>query len=182
MAAFTAAAVKPISRSQRNGGFGADSGPSRGGPCKGAIHPWRISVGTKISLLCFSARPPDPRRGERHKARAGGCQQVSSAHDDLPCLGVAVALTQAPPLADSPDHGAKYLLIQAGLRYVLLVALDSDYSGCLCGRRGRVGLLHLAPARPKNRQQTDARERLTDPLLLFGDLVQCRHSFTVETE
>ena len=39
MAAFTAAAVKPISRSQRNGGFGADSGPSRGGPCKGAIHP-----------------------------------------------------------------------------------------------------------------------------------------------
>jgi hypothetical protein len=39
VAAFTAAAVKPISRSQRNGGFGADSGPSRGGPCKGAIHP-----------------------------------------------------------------------------------------------------------------------------------------------
>jgi hypothetical protein len=28
----------------------------------------------------------------------------------------------------------------------------------------------------------DARERLADPLLLFGDLVQCRHSFTVETE
>jgi hypothetical protein len=28
----------------------------------------------------------------------------------------------------------------------------------------------------------DARERFADPLLLFGDLVQCRHSFTVETE
>jgi hypothetical protein len=28
-------------------------------------------------------RPPDPRCGECGKARAGGCQQVSSAHDDF---------------------------------------------------------------------------------------------------
>ena len=34
MAAFTAAAVKPISRSQRNGGFGADSGPSEAAPVR----------------------------------------------------------------------------------------------------------------------------------------------------
>src|SRR5207244_1121678 len=28
-------------------------------------------------------RPPDPRRGERRETRAGGCQQVSSAHASL---------------------------------------------------------------------------------------------------
>ena len=33
-------AVKPISRSQWNDGFGADSGPSRGDACRRALRPW----------------------------------------------------------------------------------------------------------------------------------------------
>ena len=41
-------------------------------------------------------RPPDPRCDKRSKARGNGCQQVSSAHYNLPCLGVAV--TQAPAI------------------------------------------------------------------------------------
>jgi hypothetical protein len=32
-------AVKAISRSQWNDGFGADSGPDRGGQCRGAVRP-----------------------------------------------------------------------------------------------------------------------------------------------
>jgi hypothetical protein len=32
-------AVKPISRSPWNGGFGAESGPSQGGPCRRALRP-----------------------------------------------------------------------------------------------------------------------------------------------
>jgi hypothetical protein len=37
-------AVKPISRSQGNDGYRADSGPSGGGPCKGAIRPIETST------------------------------------------------------------------------------------------------------------------------------------------
>src|SRR6516162_9904964 len=39
-------AVKPISRSQWNGGFGADSGTSRGDPCRRAFHPTSHSHST----------------------------------------------------------------------------------------------------------------------------------------
>ena len=36
-------AVKPISRSQSNAGYGPDSGPSRGGPCRRALSPIEAS-------------------------------------------------------------------------------------------------------------------------------------------
>ena len=36
-------AVKPISRSQWNDGYGADSGPSRGDPCRRAYRPIEAS-------------------------------------------------------------------------------------------------------------------------------------------
>jgi len=38
--------VKRTLRSQWNGGFGTDSGPSRGGLCKGAIRPTAASKAT----------------------------------------------------------------------------------------------------------------------------------------
>jgi hypothetical protein len=35
-------AMKSISCSQRNDGYGMDSGPSRGGNCRGAIRPYEM--------------------------------------------------------------------------------------------------------------------------------------------
>jgi hypothetical protein len=49
-------AVKPISRSQGNDGYRADSGPSGGGPCKGAIRPKATST-VAICYVRFTSIP-----------------------------------------------------------------------------------------------------------------------------
>ena len=49
-------AVKPISRSQWNGGYGADSGPSRGDPCRRAFRPIEASTDA-ISNGSYTSTP-----------------------------------------------------------------------------------------------------------------------------
>jgi hypothetical protein len=47
-------AVNPISRSQRNDGFGAHSGPSRGDPCRRALRP-TATYAVAICYVCFTS-------------------------------------------------------------------------------------------------------------------------------
>ena len=49
--------VKPISRSIRNGGFGAHSGPSQGVPCRRAIRPLRRPWPRSAMSACARKRP-----------------------------------------------------------------------------------------------------------------------------
>ena len=53
---FRRAAAKPVSRSQRNDGYRADSGPSRGDPCRRAIRPTATSTAA-IRNVRFTCAP-----------------------------------------------------------------------------------------------------------------------------
>jgi hypothetical protein len=83
-------AVKPISRSQRNGGFGAHFGPSRGDPRTRASRPieaskamgegmaaatplggTHASLGANCGSPCGSIRPPWERREDDHEIYFG---------------------------------------------------------------------------------------------------------------
>jgi hypothetical protein len=50
-------AAKPLSRSQRNDGYGADIDNSRGHPCRPALRPERTSVETPPEHLGDDSKP-----------------------------------------------------------------------------------------------------------------------------
>jgi hypothetical protein len=60
-------AVKPISHSRWNVGFGAHSGPSEGGPCRPDIRPYATMVVRSASdrTRPFAVLPDQPRDGRR---------------------------------------------------------------------------------------------------------------------
>jgi hypothetical protein len=76
-------AVKPISRSQWNGGFGADSGRSGGDPRRRAIRPFEASK----TVVCYV----------RNTSRAAGRQQRRNLRSG----------SKAGPWSDTASHGGR---------------------------------------------------------------------------